>query len=489
MPSECKSVERHRWPTMLLLLLLSWLLSGCAWPPIDTPRATLIRPPESGSTIAGAGSTKSGDWPRRQWWKRFGSSELNRLITVALQDSPTLRWAATRVHQAQAMADARAAELLPLATSGLAVSEQHYSANSIQAKLAGQSFAYVIINPVQMQYHLDLWGRDRATLDEAMGIERAHEAELAQSAVTLAAAVARTYFRLIAAVEQERIAGEILGTQRTMLGLEQARYTFGLDSKIELHTARTGVDEAVQRHRAAAIQASLLRDQLAVLAGQGPDWGGRIHTSEVLLPDRLSIPENVPLGLIAHRPDVIAARFRVEAASKGIAAAEAAFYPDINLRGFAGIQSVSLIDVLFQGSSLAFAVGPTLDLPLFQGGRLEANLEHQRAQYDSAVETYNGTVLRAAQEVADALARWNGVREQRVRQQQELASYEANQRLAAVLHDHGLRDRNRVLVSLSSRDDQRLRLKTLEAEQLRAIVDFVEALGGGFEIPGASQSR
>lgn len=464
-------------------LMMPGLLTGCAWPPTETSRAVPIALPATGNTLAAVPAATVGPWPRREWWRRFGSPELDRLIDAALKDNPTLQMAASRVHQAEALADSRAAELLPLVTSGYAVSEQHYSANSIQAKLAGQSFAYVIINPVQLQYHLDLWGHDRALLDEALGTARAQQAELAQAAVTLAAAVARAYLRLTAVAQQERIAAELMDTQQKALDVERARYSAGLDSRIELNSAGTTVDEAAQLHRSISTQAWLLRDQLAALAGRGPDWGRHIRGDEVVPPDRLGLPDNVPLGLIAHRPDVAAARWRAESAAKGIEAAETAFYPDVNLRGFAGLQSVSLIDVLFSGSSKAFAIGPTLELPVFEGGRLEAHLEQKRALYDNAVENYNGAVLRAAQEVADALGRWEGARAQRRRQLQELDAYEANRRLAAALHDYGLKDRNRVLTTLSSRDEQRLRLKTLDAEQLRAMVDFFEALGGGFEEP------
>lgn len=468
----------RRW----LPALLGLVCSSCAWmPPDDTPRAQVRPLSEAAGTLGRSAHDPMAHWPSQWWWKQFGSAELDRIIASALRDSPTLRAAADRMQQAQAMADLCTAELLPLATSGVFLSEQHYSANSIQAKLAGQSFAYAVLNPVQLQYHLDLWGRDRAALEEAIGQARAQTAELAQARLLLAAAVARAYAGFTVAAEQERIAEAWVHTLEQTLQVQQSRYSAGLESRIGINHADARLEEVRQRYRALVAEVRLLRDQLAVLAGHGPDWGHALTPSRLIAREWPGLPANVPLGLVAHRPDIVAARFRAAAAAKGIEVATKAFYPDINIRGFAGLQSVDLFDVLFAGSSQAFAIGPSLELPLFQGGRLEAQLHSRQAEYDTAVDHYNAAVVRAAGHVADTLARWQDVAERRQRQQRVVADLEANQRLAATLHTVGLQNRSGPLLNRSVLEEQQLRLKALEAEHFRAIVDFQEALGGGYE--------
>jgi NodT family efflux transporter outer membrane factor (OMF) lipoprotein len=449
-------------------------------PPDEAHRAQ-IRPLSEVAGMFRSGTERSAvRWPTAAWWKQFGSPELNRIVETALRDNPTLRAAADRLQQAQATADLRTAELLPLATSGIQVSEQHYSANSIQARYAGQSFGYVVLNPVQLQYHLDLWGKDRAALEEAMGQANAQTAELAQARVLLTAAIARVYAGFHAAIEQERIAAAWTDDLQQALNIEQRRHQSGLESGAEVHQADAAFENAQQRRRALAAEVRVHRDQLAVLAGHGPDWGSALTSDPMTTGTWHGLPANVPLHLVGHRPDIIAARYRAQAANKGIAAATKAFYPDVNIRGFAGLQSADMLDVLLNGSSKAFAIGPSLDLPIFQGGRLEAQLHLKQADYDAAVEHYNAAVVRAASQVADALTRWQDIEDRRTYQERVVADLDANQHLATALHDAGLRNASSPLLSRSALAEQRLRLKGLEAEQVRAIVDFHEALGGGY---------
>ncbi|MBU2752305.1 TolC family protein, partial [Acidithiobacillus thiooxidans] len=153
--------------------------------------------------------------------------------------------------------------------------------------------------------------------------------------------------------------------------------------------------QSVAQLRAAIVQQ---RYVLAALAGHGPDWGRNIGVEP--LPDfsTINIPRQLPLRLISHRPDMVAARWEIEVAAQQVGAARAAFYPDVNIALFAGWNSIDLGD-LFSPGNLAHAIGPVVSLPIFEGGKLRARLKAQNALYLAAQDHYRHTILSAVREI------------------------------------------------------------------------------------------
>lgn len=459
------------------------MLGGCAWlPDEDTPRARAM-PLEELAPAANSGQPSR--WPRTQWWRDFHEPALNRLVETAIAGSPDLKVAAHRLREAQALGDMRAAALLPQVAAGMSVDAMRFSENSVQLKLAGDNFALAMINPVILEYHVDLWGRDRAALEEAVGLVQAETAENLQARLLLSAALTRAYFRLRLASEQRDLAIAMSETLRERLRLLRVRLEHGLATRQSLEIEAARLQEAEQRLQANTLQIRLLRDQLAAMAGQGPAFGDSIRWEEGPVEDMPPMPAVLPLHLLARRPDIIAARCRAEAAAKAIEVAEKAFYPDVNIRGFAGLHSVNLIDALFHSSSIAFAVGPTLELPIFEGGRLKANLAAREAGYDRAVETYNASLVNAVRQTADALARLDETTQRTQSQRETVVAMETNRQLADVLAERGLQDRTLQLDQRHARDLQAFRLKICQGDQLVALIDLIEALGGGLELPVA----
>jgi NodT family efflux transporter outer membrane factor (OMF) lipoprotein len=466
----------------LLTLTLPLLLAGCAWFGESTPRARMIAAPPLGKTLAAAqqSSSASSAWPSQKWWESFAIPSLNRLVETALADSPTLKTVEARLHQAQSLVDFEAADQYPTVTANIAFSAQRYSANSVQAKLAGEHFRHLLINPFVLRYHLDLWGQDKAALEAAIGKAQASEIELADARLLLSAAVAGTYFDL-ASASARLDAAERLTTDRTeWLNWAESRLSTGLSSTAPRLKAQMELHDAKQQEAGIRAEILLLQNRLATLAGKGPDWGRQIAAGNLVLPKLLPLPDDLPLRLLAHRPDVQAARLRAEAEAKLIEVAKTAFYPDVNLVSFAGLHSVSLSDVLMQGSSLAYAVGPSIDFPIFEGGRLRAELQYQEAAYDEAVERYNSQVLHAVQEVADALANWQKISQQVNEQQQTLAAAETARQLAQVEFRSGLNDRRGLIEANTDASTQRLRLAVLEGDYCKTAVQLAHALGGGY---------
>jgi NodT family efflux transporter outer membrane factor (OMF) lipoprotein len=431
-------------------------------------------------TLQGSHPIKWGDWPRSEWWRDFSSPALNEFIARALAHNPSLQATAHRVREAQALAEIRAAELLPSVEASLSLTGQRFSANSIQSKFAGESFVLALFNPLNVRYYLDFWGRNRAALEAALGIAQAKEAELAQAQLLLATTVARTYFRLVAAAEGQRLSQAMLGLQRQRLDIDQFRVARGLDPEAPLYGAEQKLEQAKQQEAIRRAEVQILRAEIAALTGRGPDWGRQIPVGETQFPRDLTLPKDLPLKLLAHRPDVAAARYLAEAAAQEIKVAKTAFYPNVNLVGFAGLHNANLPGLLLSGQSLAFLAGPVLDLPIFEGGRLRANLKAREAAYDAAVEAYNNTLLRAVQGVAEALARWEAVHELLIAQRDSLEVMRKNERLAEVGYKTGLNDQRTVLGAHYAVYQERFQLAILEAEYLQAAVSLIEALGGGY---------
>lgn len=468
---------------MLLLALPLIIQTGCAWfGDEQTQRAEMIDTPQMAQTIAAARASLSAvhGWPQQEWWQAFADPALNRLITTALADNHDLKTATARLHQAQAQVDAQAARLYPTVDANVSFSAQRFSANSTQAKLAGEHFRQLLINPLVLRYHLDLWGRDKAELAAAVGAALADDAQLAYTRLLLAAAVARNYFELAAAQEKLQLAEKLVACRRSLLQLSEVLLQTGLVPNVSVLQMRVELNVALQREVDVHTEIKLLRDLLATLTGNGPDWGLTLNIEHSVVPDRISLPSDLRLHLLARRPDVVAAKLRVEAAAQQIEAAKAAFYPDVNLIGFAGLHSVSMSDVLLQGSSLAYAVGPSIDFPLFEGGRLRAGLSEQQAIYDAAVETYNSRVLGAVQEVADALAVASEVDAKRNLQQQMVAAAVESGKLSDVLNSNGLNDRGAAIAERVIEYEQRFRFAALQSEYFKSVVNLFAALGGGY---------
>ncbi|WKJ91490.1 efflux transporter outer membrane subunit [Methylomonas montana] len=468
-----------RW---VLLAFVPCLTPGCAWFGEESRRATMLAMPAATNTVNAARRAlgTSDTWPTPTWWTRFESLELNRLIATALADNPDFKAAAARLRQSQFMVDAQAAELYPTVDANVSFSAQRFSANSVQAKLAGQNFRQMLINPLILRYHLDFWGRDEAALQGAVGRSLAVAAELADTRLLLATAVANSYFDLLAAAEKQNLAQHIVAEREALLKFEQTRFATGLATDAPILQAQMALSTARQALASARAGVELRKNLLAALAGKGADWGAGIAVEQHQFSEPPTLPADLPLHLLAHRPDISAARLHAEAAAEEIKVAETAFYPDVNLVAFTGLHSVSLSDVLLQGSSLAYAVGPSIEFPIFEGGRLRANLNYQQSAYDAAVERYNRSLVHAVQEVADALSRWRELDARLAEQRQSLADAVAAERLADSLNRHGLHDRSAPSLARLEVYQQRFRLAALQGEWRNAQVNIIKALGGGY---------
>jgi NodT family efflux transporter outer membrane factor (OMF) lipoprotein len=421
-------------------------------------------------------------WPDRHWWRQFRNPELNRLVEAALSKSPTLQIAATRVTQSDAMVDTRAADMLPTLGANAEMFHRHFSSTDFYGPNGGKTFTGAYIDPAVFRYHLDLWGKDQAALESAIGKKHATEAELAMARLILSGAMVKAYFLLCSLEEELALTGELIDQRQHKLHLTQVRFDLGLDTRDGADKSRFLLEGARQQRVALESEITVLRNQMATLAGEGPEWGRRISASEIGDFASWALPEHLPLGLLTHRPDLVAALWRIEAEAQNVKVAETRFYPDVDLVGLAGLRSLNLKDLsLSHGASIAYSIGPTVSLPLFEGGRLEAELSNQQAAYDIAIAGYNKTLLDVVQQVADALAHSHEVQALVASQTSAIQASEAEAQIHRARSQNGLNARDGEVEAQFAVIEQYIKLSKLENRRLDSAVELITALGGGYE--------
>lgn len=253
----------------------------------------------------------------------------------------------------------------------------------------------------------------------------------------------------------------------------------GIDSLALLHQAESTHASAEQKTSMTAQRIESVRVQLAVLLGQGPDRGLSIERPGQLNAPELALPENLPAELLGRRPDIVAARWRVEAARRNINAAKTQFYPNINLTAVFGVMAANSSD-LFKSSSRFGLVTPAISLPIFEGGRLRANLAGRDADYDLAVAQYNKTLIGAFNEVAESLSQLRSLETQRAAQQRSLTSAQQAWELSTQRYQNGVGGYLEVLVLQQALHQAEDRLAEIGNRRITASINLVHALGGGY---------
>ena len=465
---------------LLLTVCATALLAACASDGGLSHRAEPRDPSRLASADTLAAVDDHGLWPRTHWWSRFGDPQLDALVDEALTGSPSLAMARARLDRAIAGAGLADANRGPRVDANGEDSYQRFTENGRYPPPYAGAWGHVARLSLDFSYELDFWGRNARRFEAAVGRVRAAEAEQQQARLMLATAVVGSYLELERSYAQRDIAEALVAQRQRMLDLTRDRVGAGLDAQVALRQAEAAIPDAQAQVAAMDEQMQLLRNRIAALLGQGPDRGLRIARPTTTANDPLALPTSVPAALIGRRPDVVAERWRVEAAARDIDAARADFYPNINLAAFVGLEAIGL-DRLFEGGSRVAGAGPALTLPLFDAGRLRQQLSARNADYDAAAEAYNATVIDAVRDVADQIARWQGVDRQLARSREALARFEDAYRLALLRYREGLTNYLTVLTVEGQVLAQRRQVADLDAERRHNAVGLVRALGGGFD--------
>jgi NodT family efflux transporter outer membrane factor (OMF) lipoprotein len=453
-------------------------LAACAsLPPAQAARvAKAPQAYETAQTLA----APVADWPADAWWAAYGDAQLNALEDEALKGSPTLAAAEARLRRAQALvAQAKAADL-PRVGLGADVAENKQSYNAgIPPAFVPHGYNDTGRIALDFSWELDFWDKNRAAVTAATSEAKAAQADAAQARLTLSTAVASTYAELSRLYAQRDVAEQAVRLRQETSDLVAKRVANGLDTKAESEQAAAGPPASKAELSALDEQIALTRNALAALVGAGPDRGLAIARPATATIKPFGLPANLPANLIGRRPDVVAAKWRAEAATARIKQAKAAFYPDINLTGFVGVQSLYL-DKLFSSGSDIGQVGPALRLPIFEGGRLRAGLRGAEADRDAAVAAYDGALTQALRDVADVTASEKALGQRLADARAALTANENAYRIARLRYEGQLSTYQSVLLAEQSVLAQRRVVADLESRAFALDIALVRALGGGF---------
>ena len=419
-------------------------------------------------------------FPTQDWWKALGDPQLDALVSEALQGTPSLQAADARVRQAQAQAGIADVARKPDVSASAQVSAVQLPETLAPAPIGGElnTSGVVMLN---FAWAPDLWGGQRARYEAAVGQLRAAEVDAQAARLMPAANIARTYVALAQAHDALAVADSEAARNDSLLGLGKQRVAAGLDNEMQLRQAESGIASARQQAQAAQQQIDALRNALAALLGKGPDRGLQITAPQLLDAPAPRIPDVMPSELLGHRPDVVAARWQVEAAARGVDATQATFKPSINLSAIVGLAAPGLGDLFGSDALLGFG-GPALSLPIFQGERLRANLAKSNADYDLAVANYTQSLVAALREVADAAQSARSLDAQVVSSTQARDAAAKAFELARMRYRAGLGTQLDVLAAqrpLLQLDQQ---LAALRAQRYAAAIDLDRALGGGLPL-------
>ncbi|WP_313681738.1 efflux transporter outer membrane subunit [Pantoea sp.] len=465
---------------MLAIAVASALLTGCANPHgLHTSNHMLdANSLQAQDTLKNA-HFSAANWPKTQWWQSFGDPQLNHLIGDAMASSPDLQVVNAQADKANAQVIAANAERYPDVDLNAGITRSRI-AKVDDPLLQGKSYSTLRTANVGLSYTFDLWGGKKDAAEAALGQARASELDRQASQLTLAANVTRAWNNLNLAWTNADLAKQAADRANGIAKIQQQYVAAGLTSDYQYKqalsqqkTAEATLTEAQQNVTDAGIQ-------LSILIGKGPDYWHNLKPAKLNVPTAALLPGSIPADLLGRRPDVVAARWRVEASAKDIAATKTEFYPNINLVAEAGTRSL-LGDALFGAPSRFFNVGPSLSLPIFDAGKRRADLAESNANWDLAVAQYNKLLISSLGNVSDTITQLQSIQDQLA--QQESADQlihsswdDLNREYAA-----GLRPYLDVLTIQNQLIESDQKLAALKAQQINLAVVLIEDLGGGFQ--------
>ena len=465
-----------RKPELLLLLAVGVALAGCSLAPVyQVPAVPLA-----------ASWQEPGPWqpaqpadrlPREHWWRLYHDPQLDQLQQRLLANNADLAAALAHYRQAQAFNLQTRSELFPqVSAGGSAQRDRQSDTRPLRGAKAPATYdAYTV--GAQIDYELDLWGRVRNTVEAGKDDTLAAAADLASAQLSLQAQLADSYIQLRGLDQQVALLQQSIDAYGKAQQLTQTLHTGGIVSGLDVARAQTQLSSAKSLWSQALAQRALVKDAIAVLVGDSADqFTLAAQTGAINLPQ---VPTSVPSALLQRRPDIAAAERRTAAANARIGVARAAWFPSLTLSAQGGFQSAAYAGLLTAPNSF-WAIGPSLLQTIFDGGRRKAGVAAAKAATDEAGAHYRGVVLNAFAQVEDNLALLD-----------HLGVAMTDQKAAADAAQHSLdlaMDRYRqgavgyldvVQAQTVALGTQRSQLN-LDTQQLRASVQLIRALGGGW---------
>jgi outer membrane protein, multidrug efflux system len=451
------------------------LACGCAGAarPLPVPQPA---PPAFEHAANGAAAA----WPAQDWYRGFGSEELDALVEFAVANNTDLTGARERVMQADARARQAGAAILP-SVSGNA--NANYLAGHSQQGSGHELDWFAMLSA---SYEVDFWGRNRATANAARLLAGASRAERDTMALTLLGGVADEYFQVLALRERLAIARSNRDAARQVLEIVQARFDAGAANPAELAAQRAALDRAeiaIADLEQLEVQA---RAALALLLGRIPEHF-QVTAESLDALHEPAVTAGLPSELLTRRPDVAAAEANLEAGSASLTAARAAMFPSLQLTAAAGVQNPALPATVLTvpGVGPSLALGASLTQPIFDHGRLSAQRDEAAARERELLAAYRAAIIAALVDVENALGALEHLNATRGFEQGSLEQSERAFEAASLRYRHGAGDFLTLLESQQTLYAARDQFSQYKLARLQALIALCKALGGGWSAPGA----
>lgn len=457
--------------------VISLALASCSLTPAyQRPAAEL---PATWSEVPADGAAA----PSERWWTLYRDPVLDRLVAEALAMNRDLAIAAARVEEARALLRITDAELVPSIDATAGIDRTRSSERASLPLPPGTPLRRDTYNArINVGYELDLWGRLRGASDAARAQLLATHAARETVRITLASQVVQSYFALISLDEQVNVTRRTIELRNQNLDLERHRYKAGLITDFNLRQLEAEVSAARAQLPALEQRRASVEVGLAVLLGRSP---------QAIVDERIAVereknelaaavvPAGLPSDLLLRRPDIVQAEQLLVAANAQIGVARAALFPRIALTGYLGSESTTLGDLMTAPAriwQLAFALAQ----PIFQGGRLRAEVDVVNARERQALAQYQKTVQAAFGEVREALVAQARSREVFAAEDERAAALRETLRLARIRFENGLSSQLEVIDAERNLLQAELnRVDALRAQRA-AVADVVRTLGGGW---------
>nr|WP_319001020.1 efflux transporter outer membrane subunit [Burkholderia arboris] len=464
-------------------------LSGCV--PSGLLPSLSLRAPADDALAHTTGPGANGAWPAPDWVKQLQDPQLDDLVAEASQNSPDVQVAQARLRIAQAQLRQFDSLTGLTGTAGATISRARMpKPGDIADVTAGgyrvpvQIFGDPNVSPssifVGLNYQLDLWGKNRAATKSLMSLRDAAGVEAEQVRLTLAVAIVTVYCQLDQAYAARDLLQQKLTISQRVTAVLRERTARGLDNAYDANDASIKRSRLLEQIALSDEQIKLAQLQLGVLSGRGPERGLALQRPRVGAFAGGAVPARLPADLLGRRPDIVAARLRVEAAFANADSTRAQFYPDVNLVALGGVFALTPAS-LFSRDSLAGSVGPAISLPIFDRGRLKAKLGADVAQADVAIGLYNKTVDDALGQVAQLVTSLQTSQTLVAQQQDAVAAAQKIVQIAADRHRRGVLMQKDVDVADLTLIDERAQMIALLGRQRSLRVGLIGALGGGFD--------
>jgi len=424
--------------------------------------------------------SQGAQWPSLDWANQFGDPQLPQLIAEALQGSPSIAQAQARLAKASSYIESTRSALYPKVNGSYSWNRELFSGNALYPPPYGGTWYSENNVLASASWDLDLWGKNRQRLGQAVSQEKAAEADVEQARVTLAASVASTYNQLAQLYALRDIAAREIVNRQDIGRITHGRVTAGLDTNVEQQTANGNIATSQSNLTDLDGQITTVRYQLGALLGKGPDRGLQIAKPVLAPGGTVSLPDNVPADLVSRRPDIVAARWQVEAAMHDVKEAKAEFFPDVNLSAGFGFDAFGWGKFL-TSASRQVQFGPAIHLPIFDAGALRSQLKGRYADFDLDVANYNQTLISALQDVATQITSIRSIDQQSGDAQRALDASTKAYQLAVIRYKAGLSEQLQVLTADQNRLAAEQTVTNLKMRRRDMQIGLIKALGGGFD--------